>query len=58
MLINMIPMHVVQVVVMNIVDVTIMANRSVAAGRSVLVGMVGMLFFAASGHRLLFLIVR
>jgi hypothetical protein len=51
MLVNMIPMHVVQMAVMNIVDVTIMADRSVAAGRSVLVGMVGMLLFAASGHR-------
>jgi hypothetical protein len=50
MLVNMIPMHVVQMAVMNIVDVTIMADRSVAAGRSVLMGMVGMLFFVTSGH--------
>jgi hypothetical protein len=57
MLVNMIPMHVVQMAVMNIVDVTIMADRGVAAGRSVLMGMVGMLFFVTSGHRLLFLIV-
>jgi hypothetical protein len=57
MLVNMIPMHVVQMAVMNIVDVTIMADRSVAAGRSVLVGMVGMVFFVASSHRLLSLIV-
>jgi hypothetical protein len=58
MLVNMIPMHVVQMAVMHIVHVTIMADRSVPAGRSVLVGVVGMLFFAASGHLLLFLIVR
>jgi hypothetical protein len=57
MLVNMIPMHVVEMAVMNIVDVTIMADRGVAAGRSVLMGMVGMLFFVTSGHRLLFLLV-
>jgi hypothetical protein len=50
MLVNMIPMHVVQVAVMNIVDVTIMADRRVATGRSVPMGMVGMVFFVASGH--------
>jgi hypothetical protein len=55
MLVSMIPMHMVQMAVMNIVDVTIMADRSVAAGRSMLMGMVGMLFFVAGGHRLRFL---
>jgi hypothetical protein len=53
----MVPMHVVQMAIMNIVDVTIMADRGVSAGRSVLMGMVGMLFFVTSGHRLLFFIV-
>jgi hypothetical protein len=57
MLVNMIPMHVVEMAVMNIVHVTIMADRSVATGGSVLMGMVGMLFFVASGHRFLFLVV-
>jgi hypothetical protein len=46
-------MHVVQMAVMNIVDLPMMADRSVATGRSVLMGMVGMLFFVASGHRFL-----
>jgi hypothetical protein len=42
MLVNMIPMHVVEMAVMYIVDVTIVADRSVAAVRSALMGMVGM----------------
>jgi hypothetical protein len=50
MLVNMIPVHVVQMAVMNIVDVTIVADRSVATARSVLMGMVGMVFFVATGH--------
>jgi hypothetical protein len=35
MLVKMIPMHVVEMANMNIVDVTIVADRSVAAVRSV-----------------------
>lgn len=42
MFVNMIPMHVVQMAVMNVVNMTIMADRRVATGRSVLMGMVGM----------------
>jgi hypothetical protein len=50
MLVNMISMHVMEMAVMNIVNVTIVADRSVAAARSVLMGMVGMVLFVASGH--------
>jgi hypothetical protein len=50
MLVNMIPMHVVEMAVMNIVDVAIMADRRMAAGRSVLMGMVGMVLLGTGGH--------
>jgi hypothetical protein len=53
----MIPVHVVQMAVMNIVKVTVMEDRSVATGRSVLMGMVRMVLLVTSGHRFLFLIV-
>jgi hypothetical protein len=57
MLVNMIPMRVVEMAVMNIVNVTIVADRSVAAARSVLMRMVGMVLFVAGGHWLLFLVI-
>jgi hypothetical protein len=50
MLVNMIPMHVMEMAVMNIVDVAIMADRRMAAGRSVLMGMVGMVLLGTGGH--------
>jgi hypothetical protein len=50
MLVNMVSVHMVEMAVMNIVDVTIVADRNVAAARSVLMGMVAMVFFVASGH--------
>ena len=53
-LVNMIPVHVVHMTIMNIVNVTIMEDRSVATGGSVL--MVGVLL-VTSGHRFLFLVV-
>jgi hypothetical protein len=53
----MIPVHVVQMALMNIINVTIMEDRSVAAGRSVLMGMVRMVLLVTSGHRFLFLVV-
>jgi hypothetical protein len=58
MLVNMIPMHVVEMAVMNIVDVAIMADRRMAAGRSVLMGMVGMVLLGTGGHDLFLLFPR
>lgn len=54
-LINMVPMHVMQMAVMNIVNVSIMEHRSMTTGRSVSMGMVGMVLLGTSGHRFLFL---
>jgi hypothetical protein len=56
MFVNMIPVHVVQMTVMNIVNVAIMTDRRMAAGRSVLMGMVGMVLLGTGGHRFLFLV--
>jgi hypothetical protein len=57
MLVNMIPVHVMQMAVMNIVNMAIMADRLMTAGRSVLMGMVGMVLLGTGGHRFLFLVV-
>ena len=53
MFVNMIPVHVVQMTVMNIVNVAIMTDRRMAAGRSVLMGMVGMVLLGTGGHGVL-----
>jgi hypothetical protein len=50
MFVNMIPVHVVQMAVMNIVNVAIMTDRRMAAGRSVLMGMVGMVLLGSSSR--------
>jgi hypothetical protein len=57
MFVNMIPVHAVQMTVMKIVNVAIMADRRMAAGRSMLMGMVGMVLLGTGGHRFLFLVV-
>jgi hypothetical protein len=53
----MIPVHVVQMTLMKIVNVTIMEDRSVATRGSVLMGVVEMVLLVTSGHRFLFLVV-
>jgi hypothetical protein len=54
MLVDMIPMHVVEVPVVQIVDMTVMADRSMPAVRAVLVAMIGVVLFVAGGHRFSF----
>jgi hypothetical protein len=49
--------HVVQMTIMNVVNVTIVDDRSVATGGSVLMGMVGRVLLVTSDHRSLFLVV-
>jgi hypothetical protein len=56
-LVNMIPVHVVQMTLMKIVNVTIMEDRSVATRGSVLMGVVEMVLLVTSGHGFLFLVV-
>jgi hypothetical protein len=49
-LVNMICVHVVQMTIMKIVNVTVVKDRGVATGGSVLMGMVGMMLLVTSGH--------
>jgi hypothetical protein len=56
MLVNMIPVHVVQMAVMKIVNVAVMANSRVPAVRAMLVDMVGMVPLGAGGHEILLLL--
>jgi hypothetical protein len=53
MLIDVVDMHVVQVAVMQIVDVSIVAERGMPAIRVVLVMVIGVVQFVAGGHGLL-----
>jgi hypothetical protein len=46
----MIPMHVVQMTVMQIIDMAVMTNRRMTAVGAMLVGMVGMVVFGTGGH--------
>jgi hypothetical protein len=57
-LVNMIPVHVVQMAVMKIVNVAVMANSRVPAVRAMLVDMVGMVPLGAGGHEILLLQLR
>jgi hypothetical protein len=50
MLVNMLPVHVVQMPVMEIVNVAIVEDGHMAAVRSMLVGMVGMAFLGTGSH--------
>jgi hypothetical protein len=52
MLVNMIPVHVVQMAVMKIVNMAVMANSRMPAVRAMLVDMVGMLPLGAGGHEI------
>jgi hypothetical protein len=52
MLVNMIPVHVVEMAVMKIVNMAVMANRRVPAARAMLVGMVGMVLLGAGDHEI------
>jgi len=52
MLVNMIPVHVVEMAVMKIVNMAVMANRRVPAVRAMLVGMVGMVLLGAGDHEI------
>ena len=56
MLVNMIPVHVVQMAVMKIVNTALMANSRMPAVRAMLVDMVGMLPLGAGGHEILLLL--
>lgn len=49
-LIDVIPVHVVQMAVMQVVDVALMMNRRVAASRTVLMDVIGMVLFGANRH--------
>ena len=50
MLIDVIPMHIMQMAVVKIIQMSIVANRGVSAIWAMLVGMVGMVLFGAGGH--------
>ena len=52
MLINMIPMHVMKMAIMEIIDITIMADRRMPTIGTMLVGVIGMMLFGAGGHRI------
>jgi hypothetical protein len=54
--VNVVLVDVVQVTVMKVVNMAVMADRCMPAIRAMLVGMVGMLLFSASGHD--FVLVR
>jgi hypothetical protein len=51
MLIDMITVHVMEMTVMEVIDVSVMTDRRVSTVRTVSVGMVGMMRLSASGHR-------
>jgi hypothetical protein len=46
----MISMHVMQMTVMQVVNVTFVLNRCVPTPRAMLMGMIGVFLFSASGH--------
>jgi hypothetical protein len=50
MLVDVILVHMVEMVVMKIVHMTFMANRGVAAVRAVHMDMIGMVLLGAGGH--------
>jgi hypothetical protein len=54
MFIHMIVMRMVEMTIMQIIDVVAMANRNMAASRSVLMRMIGMSGVVVFGHRLPF----
>jgi hypothetical protein len=56
MLVNMIPVHVVQMAVMKIVNMGVMANSRMPTVRAMLVDMVGMVPLGAGGHEILLLL--
>ena len=49
-LVDMIPMNMVQMAIMQIIDVTLMANRRMPAIGAMPVSMVGMVLLVADGH--------
>jgi hypothetical protein len=55
MLIDVVAMHVVHMAVVQVVDVPVMADGSMAAAGAVLMGMVRMVLLIASGHGVLLL---
>jgi hypothetical protein len=52
MLVNMIPVHVMEVAVMKIVNMAVMANRRVPTVRAMLVDMVEMVRLGAGDHEI------
>jgi hypothetical protein len=50
MFIHVILVHVVEMAIVQIVHMTVMANRSVSAVRAMLVSVVGVVFLGTGGH--------
>jgi hypothetical protein len=50
MFIDVIPVHVVEMTIVQIVHMTLVANRSVSAVRAMLVSVVGVVFLGTCGH--------
>ena len=58
MLVNVVPVHVVEMAAMKIVNMGVMANSRVATVRAVLVDMVGMVRLGAGDHEIPLPLVR
>jgi hypothetical protein len=50
MLVDMITVHVVQMAIMQIIDMTVMANRRMPTARAMRVDVIGMVLLGAGGH--------
>jgi hypothetical protein len=51
MLVDVVPMHVVEMPVVQIVDMIVVADRRMPAAGAVLVAMIGVVLFVAGGHQ-------
>jgi hypothetical protein len=52
MFVDMIPVHVMQMTIVEVVDMAMMAHRRVSTVRTMLVSVIGMMVLAAEGHGL------
>jgi hypothetical protein len=50
MLVDMVTVHVVQMAIMQIIDMTVMANRRMPTARAMRVDVIGMVLLGAGGH--------
>jgi hypothetical protein len=50
MLVDMVTVHVVQMAIMQIIDMTVMANRRMPTARAMRVDVIGMVLLSAGGH--------